>query len=240
MKYGILGDVHGNLEALTAVLEEMYRQGVKKFVSAGDVVGYGANPGECLAKLRDLGTIIAAGNHDRAVCGLLGIEFFNTFARQSCEWTQGTLTAEDKGFLKSLKLVEHVDNFSVAHASLYCPENFDYIQTTYDANLCFERQKTKIAFTGHSHIPIVFYRRKRIIFEQSAEIRINTADKLLINVGAIGQPRDENPESVCAVYDSGEGIVRLKRIPYDVDKAAQKIKNAGLPDILAERLRYGR
>lgn len=240
MKYGILGDIHGNLEALNAVLEEMYKEGVKKFISVGDVVGYGANPSECLQKLRDMGTYIVAGNHDQAICGLLSIEFFNSYARQSCFWTQKALSSEELAFLKSLKLTEQVDNFTVTHSTLYFPENFEYIQTTYDANLSFEKQQTKLAFIGHSHIPIVFYKRKRVIFEQTAEIKINSAEKVLVNVGAIGQPRDENPDSVCAWYDTDEGIVRLKRVSYDIEKAAKKIKQVGLPEILAERLKYGR
>jgi predicted phosphodiesterase len=240
VKYGILGDIHGNLEALNAVLEVLDKAGVKKFISVGDVVGYGANPSECLAKLRQMGTLIVAGNHDQAICGLLSIEFFNSYARQSCYWTQKALTSEEIAYLKSLKLTEQVDNFTVTHSSLYFPENFEYIQTTYDANLSFERQPTRLAFIGHSHIPIVFFKRKRVIFEQSAEVRINSAEKILVNVGAIGQPRDENPESVAAYYDSDEGIVRLQRVAYDIDKAAHKIKQAGLPEILAERLKYGR
>lgn len=240
MKYGILGDIHANLEALDAVLEEMDKQGVKKYVSVGDVVGYGANPSECLKRLRDIGAVIVAGNHDQAICGLLSVEFFNSYARASCFWTQKNLSQEELNYLKSLRLIEYVDNFTVVHSGLYYPENFEYIQTSYDAHLSFDCQTTKLAFIGHSHIPVVFYKKKTVIFNQSAEIRLNDAEKILVNVGAIGQPRDENPDAVCGIYDADEGVVRLKRIRYDVDKAATKIKKAGLPEILAERLKYGR
>lgn len=240
MKIGILGDIHGNLEALTAVLEEMDRVGVKKFISVGDVVGYGADPIECLRTLRKLDTVIVAGNHDQAVCGQLSLDYFNSYARQSALWTRKQLDENWLAFLRGLPLLQIVENFTVVHATLYNPEKFEYIQTTYDASLSFERQKTNLAFIGHSHVPMVFYKKGRIEFGPHAEIRINEAEKTLVNVGAIGQPRDENPDAVCAYYDTDEGLVRLSRVSYDIERAASKILKAGLPEILAERLRYGR
>lgn len=241
MKYGILGDIHSNLEALQAVLEEMHKAGVQRYISVGDVVGYGADPHQVLDKLRSLKTEIIAGNHDQAICGQLSIEFFNSYARASCLWTQKELTEEELEYLRSFPLVREFDRFTVTHSSLYYPENFEYIQNTYDAHLSFEHQDSRLCFIGHSHIPIVFYKKKKkVMFEQTHEIRLSDSEKVLVNVGAIGQPRDENPDAVCAVYDSDEGIIRLKRVRYDVEKAARKIKEAGLPDILAERLKYGR
>jgi len=241
VKYGILGDIHANFEALSAVLEEMGKAGVQRYISVGDVVGYGANPHEVLEKLRSLKTEIISGNHDQAICGQLSIEFFNSYARASCLWTQKELGEDELEFLRSFPLVKEFSGFTVTHSSLYYPENFEYIQNTYDAHLSFEHQDARLCFIGHSHIPIVFYKKKKkVMFEQTNEIRLNDSEKVLVNVGAIGQPRDENPDAVSAVYDSDEGIIRLKRVRYDVDKASRKIKDAGLPDILAERLKYGR
>jgi predicted phosphodiesterase len=241
VKYGILGDIHGNLEALEVVLEDMEKQKVDEYISVGDIVGYGANPHEVIEALTGRNTTIISGNHDQAICGQLSIEFFNSYARASCFWTQKQLKDEEIKFLEGFPLVKDFGDFIVTHSSLYYPENFEYIQNTYDAHLSFEHQDKKICFIGHSHIPIVFYKKKKkVIFEQTDEIRLVNSDKILINVGAVGQPRDENPDAVCAVYDADEKLIRLKRLHYDVEKAAMKIKEAGLPDILAERLKYGR
>lgn len=240
MKYGILGDIHANLEALEAVLEEMDRQGVQKHVSVGDLVGYGANPCECIKRVRGLGTVVTAGNHDFAAVDKLNIDFFNTYARESALWTRRTLSEEDKEYIKSLKLVETVENFTVVHSTLYSPELFEYIQTSYDAHLAFEQQQTPVAFMGHSHVPVNFFKRKNVSFNMETEVTVDESLKIMVNVGSVGQPRDENPDPVCCVYDTETGKVRLTRIRYDVEKAAKKIVAAGLPEILAERLKYGR
>ncbi len=240
MKYGILGDIHGNMEAFEAVLEAMDKDGVQRHVSVGDLVGYGANPCEVIARVRGLNAVVVAGNHDFAAIDRLNIDFFNTFARESALWTRATLSDDDKAYLRSLKLVEYVDTFTVAHSTVHSPELFEYIQTSYDAHLSFEQQRTPLSFVGHSHVPVNFFKRRSVSFNMDPEVRLEDAAKAMINVGSIGQPRDENPDAVCAIYDSDEKAVRLKRVKYDVEKAARKILAAGLPEILAERLRYGR
>lgn len=240
MKYGIMGDVHGNFEALNAVLEFMDKSGVQRYVSVGDIVGYGANPSECLHQIRGLKTLIVAGNHDYAAVGKLNIEFFNTFARESAIWTSQTLSNEEKDYIRNLKLIEQEADFTVVHSTLYSPEMFEYIQTSYDAHLSFEQQTTTLAFMGHSHIPVNFFKRRTVTFNMDTEVEITPGQKVMVNVGSIGQPRDENPDSVAVIYDSDEHLVRVQRIRYDVEKAANKILAAGLPEILAERLKYGR
>lgn len=240
MKYGILGDIHGNLEALEAVLAVMAKEGCKQYVSVGDLVGYGANPRECIAKVRSLNSTVVAGNHDFAAVEKLNIEFFNTYARESALWTRQTLTDDDKDYINSLRLVEHVGNFTVTHSTLYSPELFEYIQTSYDAHLSFELQEKPLVFVGHSHIPVNFFRGRTVSFNMDPVVKIDPTRKTMVNVGSIGQPRDENPKSVCAIYDSDEQVVRLTRVAYDMSTAMKKIIDAGLPEILAERLRFGR
>ena len=241
MKYGILGDIHANLEALEAVLEEMEAQGVKKHVSVGDLVGYGANPVECIDIVRGrLKAVVTAGNHDFAAVDKLNIDFFNAYARESALWTRKTLPDEHKAYIRSLKLVEYCDNFTVVHSTLYSPELFEYIQTSYDAHLSFEQQTTPLSFMGHSHVPVNFFKRKNVSFNMDTEVKIDDNTKIMVNVGSIGQPRDENPDAVCVVYDSDESMIRVSRVRYDVEKAARKIVSSGLPEILAERLKYGR
>jgi len=241
MKYGILGDIHANLEALEAVLEDMEKQGVKRFVSVGDLVGYGANPIECIDIVRGrLKAVVTAGNHDFAAVDKLNIDFFNAYARESALWTRKTLPEEHKTYIRSLKLVEYCDNFTVVHSTLYSPELFEYIQTSYDAHLSFEQQTTPLSFMGHSHVPVNFFKRKNVSFNMDTEVKLDENTKIMVNVGSIGQPRDENPDAVCVVYDSDESLIRVNRVRYDVEKAARKIVSSGLPEILAERLKYGR
>src|SRR5262245_37989563 len=240
MKYGILGDIHANLEALEAVLEELQKQGAKKYISVGDLVGYGANPVECIKKVRSLETLVVAGNHDFAAVDKLNIDFFNTYARESAIWTRNALSGADKDYIKSLKLIEHSDNFTVVHSTLYSPELFEYIQTSYDAHLSFEQQNTPLTFLGHSHVPVNFFKRRNVSFNMETEVKVDESMKIMINVGSIGQPRDENPDAVCVVYDSDEIVVHISRVKYDIEKASKKIVSAGLPEILAERLKYGR
>ena len=241
MKYGILGDIHANLEALEAVLEDLEKQGVKRFVSVGDLVGYGANPIECIDIVRGrLKAVVTAGNHDFAAVDKLNIDFFNAYARESALWTRKTLPEEHKTYIRSLKLVEYCDNFTVVHSTLYSPELFEYIQTSYDAHLSFEQQTTPLSFMGHSHVPVNFFKRKNVSFNMDTEVKIDENTKIMVNVGSIGQPRDENPDAVCVVYDSDESLIRVNRVRYDVEKAARKIVSSGLPEILAERLKYGR
>ena len=240
MKYGVLGDIHGNLEALEAVLEEMDKAGVEKYVSVGDLVGYGANPIEVIDKVRKLGSLVVAGNHDFAAVDKLNIDFFNTYARESAIWTRNILSEAYKNFIRGLKLVEYCDNFTVVHSTLYSPELFEYIQTSYDAHLSFEQQSTPVTFVGHSHVPVNFFKKRNVSFNMETEVKIDEGSKSMINVGSIGQPRDENPDAVCCVYDTDEMVVRISRVRYDVEKTAKKIVDAGLPEILAERLKYGR
>ncbi len=240
MKYGILGDIHANLEALEAVLEQCQKEGVEKYVSVGDLVGYGASPCECIRKVRELDAVVVAGNHDFAAVDKLNIDFFNAYARESALWTRSALSEEDKRYIKSLKLVEYCDNFTIVHSTLYSPELFEYIQTSYDAHLSFEQQTTPVTFMGHSHVPVNFFKRKNVSFNMESEIRQDENTKIMVNVGSIGQPRDENPDAVCVTYDTDEGLIRITRLRYDVDKSARKIVAAGLPEILAERLKYGR
>ena len=240
MRYGILGDIHGNLEALNGVLEEMEKARVEKYVSVGDLVGYGANPVEVIDKVRKLGSIVVAGNHDFAAVDKLNIDFFNTYARESAIWTRNILSEAYKNFIRSLKLVEYCDNFTVVHSTLYSPELFEYIQTSYDAHLSFEQQSTPVTFVGHSHVPVNFFKKRNVSFNMETEVKVDEGMKSMINVGSIGQPRDENPDAVCCVYDTDEMVIRISRVRYDVEKASKKIIDAGLPEILAERLKYGR
>ncbi len=241
MKFGVFGDIHGNLEALTAVVENLKEFGVERYICVGDIVGYGANPSECIDLVRELDSTVVAGNHDFATIEKLNIDFFNSYAREAVLWTRKQLSKEHMQYLANLNLVEKVEHeITIVHGSLNFPEMFDYIQTSYDAHLSLQALENRICFLGHSHVPVTFFQKKTVSYTMDPEIRLEEGQKALVNVGSVGQPRDENPNAAFAVYDSEEGLIRIVRIPYDIDLAGKKIVEAGLPEILAERLRYGR
>ncbi|MHC5037690.1 MAG: metallophosphoesterase family protein [Planctomycetota bacterium] len=241
MKYGVFGDIHGNLEALQAVVEKLKEMAVDRFICVGDIVGYGANPVECIELVRELNSTVVAGNHDFATIEKLNIDFFNSYAREAVVWTRKQISKDHNDFLGSLNLVERInDAMTVVHGSLNFPEMFDYIQTSYDAHLSLQSLDTRICFLGHSHVPVSFFQKKTVSYTMDSEFTLEEGQKALVNVGSVGQPRDENPNACFAVYDADEVHVQILRIPYDMELAGRKIIQAGLPEILAERLRYGR
>ena len=241
MRYGIYSDIHANLEALQAVLETLEKEKVDQYICLGDIVGYGANPKECLQLVLEYDSLIVAGNHDYAVSGKLNIDFFNPYAKTAVLWTREQLTDEEKQFLASLDLVQKIEDvLTMVHGTLNFPEMFDYVQTSYDAHLSLELLETPVCFLGHSHVPINFFQGSTVTFSMEEDVVINKNSKTLVNVGSVGQPRDENPLSSCAVYDDEVGKVWIHRVEYDIETSIEKIIKAGLPEILGERLRFGR
>ena len=243
MRYCILGDVHGNLEALEAVLADAEKQGVDRYVCVGDIVGYGANPRECVERVNGLTTQIVAGNHDCAVVGRTDVEYFNMFAREAVLWTQAQLSPEEKGFLRGLPLMLEVDGLTIVHATVHQPEQFGYIESALAARLSFDALSNDLAFVGHSHVPVAFFYEQRgeeIWYSQDNDVPLGDFSKTIVNVGSVGQPRDENPLAAYGLYDTEQRRVTIRRVEYDVEAAKQKILDAGLPEVLAVRLLVGR
>jgi putative phosphoesterase len=242
MKYAIISDIHGNLEAFHEVLKKIKSlKGLDKVVCLGDIVGYGADPKRCIDLSRGNSDIIIAGNHDFAACGKTDIRFFNPVARDAAIWTGEVLNTEYLNFLKELPLIEELNNIHFAHGSLYKPEEWRYILSEKQAYIDFKIMKHNILFVGHSHVPIIFENKKdeiRIITD--FEIELDKNAKYIINPGSIGQPRDFDPRASFAIYDSKKRNLEVIRLEYNIKEAQRKIKEAGLPDILAERLSYGR
>ncbi len=241
MKIAVVSDIHGNYDALEAVLEDIDNQGgVERIYCLGDVIGYGAMPNECVEKIREVTADVVAGNHDFASVGKLSFEFFNTYAKKSALWTKQILNKENIDWLLARNYIEHIDNFTLVHGTPFSPEMFHYISTLNDAKVSFEEMTKDICFVGHSHVPIVFFDTNPISYVVKEEINLSNNEKVIVNVGSVGQPRDENPKSCYAIYDNEENTVRLIRVKYDIDAAYDKIIKAGLPEILAARLREGR
>jgi predicted phosphodiesterase len=241
LRYAILGDIHGNLQALTAVLHELRRESIDTYVSVGDVVGYGADPKACIDILHDIKATVVAGNHDWAVVGKLDTSFFNVYAKAAVDWTASILGPKEKTWLAQLPLQVILNGeITVVHATLDAPERFEYIQSYFDAVRSLNVLETRVGFIGHSHIPVSFLVRDSLTLSTSSTLDLTDVVSALINIGSIGQPRDENPLAAYAIYDSTLLRYEIRRIGYDIEAAGDRIRQVGLPAILAERLRFGR
>lgn len=241
MRYAFFGDIHGNLEALNAVFAAVEELNVDTTVCLGDIVGYGADPEACVARVREAGSLCVSGNHDHAAVGALDITYFNSFAREAAIWTQTQLSDETKQWLVDQPYVRTIDEaITIVHGSLFQPEQFNYVQTLKDAEYNFKAMKTPLLFLGHSHQPLAFFDTRPMTYTLDHEIHLNAQIKSIVNIGSVGQPRDDDPRAGFALYDSEAGRVVIHRVEYDVDAAAQKIMHVGLPDALAARLKYGR
>ena len=240
MRYAVISDIHANLHALEAVLEDIESRAVETLVCLGDIVGYGAYPEECVQRVRSLGCLTVAGNHDYAALDKISIEHFNPLARAATLWTRDNLSESAREFLDSIGLVEELPDASFVHGSYHSPELFDYVQTSYDAFLSLSKMPRRICFIGHSHVPVTFQQNPTITFTLEENIDVPADGKTLVNVGSVGQPRDQNPRASYAVYDDDEARVWICRVPYDIEGAAAGISDKGLPSALGERLKVGR
>lgn len=265
MKYAIISDIHANLEALTTVLDKCKKEGVEKYICLGDVVGYNANPRECLELVRSIDLVGSVkGNHDEYVSSsdeeMLG---FNQHAKQAVLWTKNQLNDEERDWLAKLPMKQTVrgTNITIVHATLDSPSSWGYIFDVHHAMDNFSYQFTPLCFCGHSHVPIAFCKKSftgsnSLLVEEVQEwkaerneanigkdpdpvISIQKGWKYLINIGSVGQPRNKDPRASFAIYDTEANTVTRLRLDYDIATAQKKIRDAGLPERLATRLERG-
>lgn len=241
MKYAVIGDIHGNLEALDAVLEDAESQGVDEYVSVGDIVGYNANPRECLKKLRDIGCLMVKGNHDHYCSIDTVLNGFNPLAAKVIRWTREQLSEEEKKFLSDLPYKRRVANFTIVHSTLDMPEKWGYVFDRYEADANFTYQRTAVCFYGHTHVPLAFERDELgdVCQGRYTTIKIMIGRKYFVNTGSVGQPRDGDPRASYGIYDLDERQIELRRLEYDRETAQNKVLAAGLPKELALRLELG-
>jgi diadenosine tetraphosphatase ApaH/serine/threonine PP2A family protein phosphatase len=240
MKYAILGDIHANLEALTAVLNDARAQGVEKFVSTGDIVGYGASPSECIEILREINCEIVQGNHDYYAACEAPMRQFAPSASRTVLWTRTKISPEQKIFLSNLPLIKQISNFTICHSSLSNPTGWNYILDRESARRSLLEQKSQICFVSHTHVPLLFIETDAVKMCRYEKFYIKSGEKYIINPGSVGQPRDDNPLTAYTIYDSYKQCVLLRRIPYDIKTSQEKILAAGLPEKNANRLSLGR
>jgi len=240
MRFAVIADIHGNLEALQTVLQDTKEQGCTHHVCLGDVVGYGANPKECLDIVREMGMPCVKGNHDEYCSSEEALEGFNPHAAEAVHWTRKQLTPGDKQWLRDLKYVRMVTGFTLVHSTLDAPHRWQYVFDKLAAATSFTYQNTQVCFFGHTHVPVAFMRDSVVRGGTYSRFKVDPAKKYFVNVGAVGQPRDNNPKAAYVIYDMDEGTIELRRLDYDIAGTQAKIRAAGLPERLADRLSFGR
>jgi predicted phosphodiesterase len=240
MRFAIFSDIHANLEAFEAVMADARARKCTDFVCLGDVVGYNANPRECVAQVREMDCPIVKGNHDEQASLIESSRDFNEMAEQAIQWTRDNLTEDDKEWLRDLRLQRQVRDFTIVHATLDTPEQWGYVFNNLDAAASFTYQHTTVCFFGHTHVPMAFIRDDGVHRVRMEQLRIEPSKKYFINVGSVGQPRDADWRAAYCVYDIENNSVEQRRLKYDVATAQKKIINAGQPHLLADRLAIGR
>src|SRR3954447_3728238 len=240
MRYAVIADIHANLEAFGAVLADAKAMNCTHYCCLGDVVGYNANPKECLDIVREMGMPCVKGNHDEYCSSETDLEGFNPHAAEAINWTRDQLTDDDRKWLRELRYIRLVASFSIVHATLDGPQRWGYVFDKLAAAASFTYQNTSVCFFGHTHVPVAFIRDAVVRGGTYSKFKVEPGKKYFINVGAIGQPRDNNPKAAYVVYDVDEGTIELRRLEYDIAAAQKKILDAGLPPRLAERLAFGK
>ena len=240
MRIALFGDIHANLEALEAVLADAAEQGCDKWVCMGDVVGYNADPVACLERVRAMDIPVVKGNHDEDASGDHSLESMNPIAAEALEWTRKQLTDEQREWLRRLRMVRQVEDFTVVHSTLDQPQSWNYVTNKFDAMSNFSYQFTNVCFHGHTHVPRVFIRSARVKEVPAESVQIEEGMKYFINVGSVGQPRDGDWRASYVIYDIDSRTIIFRRLEYDLDTAQKKILAAKLPEGLATRIAEGR
>jgi diadenosine tetraphosphatase ApaH/serine/threonine PP2A family protein phosphatase len=241
MRIAIISDVHANVEALTAVLNDADEHGAGQIWCLGDTVGYRPEPSAVLALLRQRDVVMVAGNHDLAACGKMGVDEFNPVAGQAALWTRDVLSVDERSFLGSLPLRCVTGDFTLVHGTLRQPE-WEYLLTPEQASAQFDLQRTRYSLVGHTHVPMLVRETegapvmRRVVPDATIEL----ADtRLILNPGGVGQPRDGDPRAPYMLYDESTAAISFHRVPYDIAETQRKIRAAGLPEFLASRLERG-
>ena len=225
MKIAVISDIHSNLEALTEVLKEIESIKVDAIYCLGDIVGYGPQPNECIDLIKSITDKVVVGNHDSAVINQTDMMLFNSYARESTEWTRRMITDENYEYLLKLPLKISENDLLFVHSTPLIPEDWNYILTQHSAEKHFNYFTEQACFIGHSHRPEMFR---------------SVDDRLIINVGSVGQPRDGNSKASFVVYGTENGEYELIRKEYDIKSVYKNIVKAGLNEFLGERLMVGR
>jgi len=236
----IATDIHSNIEALEAVLDDASGLGCDMYLCLGDIVGYGASPREALAAVRERFDVVVRGNHDAAAIDPTESFKFNKNARAAIDWTRGELGGDDRDYIASLRLTELVEGLLLVHGSPEDPAGWHYVKDTMGASYQFEAFEEQFCLIGHTHLPmVVSLEGGTVRAETGSRIRLRPNIRYLINVGSVGQPRDGDPDAAYGILDLEAGSLEMRRVKYRVKRARRRILDAGLPEFLGERLLTG-
>jgi diadenosine tetraphosphatase ApaH/serine/threonine PP2A family protein phosphatase len=245
MRTALLADIHANREAMSACLAHAEQQQVDRYLLLGDYVGYGADPGWVVDRVKTLcgrGAVALLGNHDAAALG--GAHGMNPIAAEAIEWTRTRLDAAQCEFLGSLPLIASEGDYLFVHANAHNPAGWHYILGRRDAANDLQAGDQHAIFCGHVHVPALYHMSQTGKISEftpvaGVEIPLLRRRQWLAVIGAVGQPRDHDPAACYAILDSDREVLTYIRVPYDVESAARKILAAGLPAALALRLEHG-
>lgn len=242
MKAAIISDIHSNLEALQAVIKDIKKRRIKNIFCLGDLVGYGANPNECIELCFKEADAIIAGNHDWATIDKTDVSNFNKIAAAAVKWTKEHITSENIERLQELPLSQKIGELLLVHATPEHPEEWQYLFNLEEFQNAFNHFDTQICCIGHSHIPGAAFQDTNGYTDFVCEnpFPIIKKRKFIINAGSVGQPRDLDPRASYVIYDGNKNSIDFIRIEYNIPLASQKIIDAGLPEPLAERLLVGK
>ena len=243
MRYAILSDVHGNIEALEAMLARIEEiGGIDKYFCLGDIVGYGAEPQACCDRLRELCEVTLLGNHDAAVAGRMDYSYYYDAAREALDWCREQLSETNLKWLEQLPYTHRMDSIELSHGSPYMPEEYDYIFALEQAKevLRLKEDLAEVTFIGHSHLTKVFALTENEAMDVVApKFSLMDGMRYIITVGSVGQPRDYDPRSCAGIYDTETREFEYVRVDYDIESQRQKIINAGLAQNFGTRLLLG-
>ena len=247
MRYLVLTDIHANLEAFDTCLADARARTFDATLVLGDLVGYGPDPNTVVERVQALAPIaIVRGNHDKVACGLEQAEGFNSVARSAAKWTLDVLTPEYRDWLCALPVGPHIvdDMVEICHGSPF--DEDAYIFDELDAVRALKVSTRPLCLFGHTHYPVTFELSEdsfdSVGSAAAPEMRIQmkVGSKYLLNPGSVGQPRDSDPRAAYAIVDTNTRCVELYRLKYPVEETQMKIIKAGLPEVLAQRLGFGR
>lgn len=237
MRIAVLADIHANLEALEAVAGHAASQNIDRYVFLGDAIGYGANPNECMEWAGRQAPFFLMGNHEKAVIDLELREWFNPDAKEAIVWTAKVLQERHRQTIRELSYLRIQDGLVFAHGTPEEPEKFHYLMTYHDAVRAFRSFENRISFVGHTHVPSFFtYPSRKAGHFPGGVLKLEPAERYILNPGSVGQPRDGDRRAAYGIYDDRNLTFEIFRLEYDNEKAARKIRKAGLPKFLADRL----
>jgi len=243
MRYALFSDVHGNIEALEAILGR-FRElgGIDRWICLGDVVGYGAEPDACCSRIREVADVTLLGNHDAAVSGRMDYSYYYDAAREALDWCRDQLSPENLRWLETLPYTHREGDVEFSHGSPHRPEDYDYVFCAEQAHdvLLAKSDLARVTFIGHSHLTRVF----AVTDDEALDVvatRFTLKDDFhyIVTVGSVGQPRDYDPRACAAIYDSDKRAFEYVRVDYDVESQRQKIIDAGLAQNFGTRLLLG-